>query len=44
MTEIFQKLTIIHCMLSKISIKDKKGEAHERCSFQKNKTKYSARH
>lgn len=29
MTELFQKLTIVHCTLSKISIKDKKGEAHE---------------
>jgi len=24
MTELFQKLTIVHCTLSKISIKDKK--------------------
>lgn len=44
MTVLFQKLTIVHCTLSKMSIKDKKGEAHEGCSFQKNKAKYSSRH
>ncbi len=44
MTEPLRKSIIVHCTLVKISIKDKKGEAHEGCSIKKNKAKYSARY